>query len=65
MKTKSSFARFSAAMVGGLMLCLASSANAAIIYDVSRTIGGGSVNGTITTDGTLGLLVANNITSWS
>ena len=36
-----------------LTLC-AATANAAIIYDVDRTIGDGTVEGTITTDGTLG-----------
>lgn len=36
-----------------------------IVYDVNRTIGAGSVVGTITTDGTQGNLVAANITDFS
>ena len=49
-----------------LTLC-AATANAAIIYDVNRTIaeGTGTVTGFIETDGTEGVLVTNNITSWS
>ena len=36
-----------------------------IVYDVNRTIGGGSVLGTITTDGTLGTLSTGNIIGYS
>lgn len=36
-----------------------------ITYNVSRTIGGGSVVGTITTDGTIGTLAEANVLSWS
>jgi len=39
-------------------------ANASIIYDLNRTIGAGSVVGTITTDGTLGSLVTASFTDW-
>ena len=45
---------------------LATSASAApIVYDVNRTVGVGSVSGTITTDGTFGVLSTGNITGWS
>ena len=45
---------------------LAASASAApIVYDVNRTVGVGSVSGTITTDGTFGVLSTANITGWS
>ena len=36
-----------------------------ITYDVNRTMGAGSVTGTILTDGTLGILGAGNITDWN
>lgn len=36
-----------------------------VTYDVNRTIGGGSVVGTLTTDGTFGALTSSNITDWS
>jgi hypothetical protein len=35
-----------------------------IIYDVHRVIGDGTVTGFIETDGTLGVLTADNITNW-
>jgi len=35
------------------------------IYNVSRTIGPGSVNGTIETDGTIGVLAGANVIGWS
>jgi len=47
-----------------LTLC-AATANAAIIYDVNRTIDAGTVTGSITTDGTIGLLSEINIKDWS
>ena len=37
----------------------------AIVYDVNRTIGAGTVIGTITTDDTIGALAFGNITAWS
>lgn len=36
-----------------------------ISYDVNRTIGSGSVIGTIETDGTTGVLTASNVIGWS
>ncbi len=39
---------------------LVSTANASIIYSIDRTIGAGSVKGTITTDGTIGRLSPGN-----
>lgn len=45
-------------------LAFAASA-ATLTYNVSRTIGSGSVMGTITTDGTFGTLSTGNITAWS
>jgi hypothetical protein len=47
-----------------LTLC-AATANAAIIYNVNRTIDAGTVTGSITTDGTIGLLTEINIKDWS
>ena len=47
-----------------LTLC-ASTANAAIIYDVNRTIGDGTVTGFIETNGTIGVLGKLDITDWS
>lgn len=45
---------------------LAAAASAApLTYDVARTIGGATVTGTITTDGTIGNLATTNITAWS
>jgi hypothetical protein len=40
-------------------------AQADLVYSVNRTIGAGSVVGTITTDGTLGTLATANILNWS
>lgn len=49
-----------------LTLALASAAVAApITYSVSRTIGAGTVAGTIETDGTIGTLAGGNILNWS
>ncbi len=36
----------------------------AIVYTVDQTIGSGSVTGTITTDGTIGVLGESDITTW-
>ena len=47
-----------------VLLCAASAANAASIYDVNRTIGAGTITGFIETDGTLGVLASLNITNW-
>ena len=44
---------------------IAATANGAIIYNVDRVIGDGTVTGTITTDGTMGVLGAGNILDWS
>ncbi len=52
------------ALVVSVMLLFVGSANAAIIYDLDRTIGAGSVTGTITTDGTLGSLATSNFIDW-
>lgn len=48
-------------MLLGLSVCGASP----ITYTVDQTIGLGSVTGTITTDGTTGVLGAGNITTWN
>ena len=47
-----------------LTLCVVT-ANASIIYDIDRTIGEGTVTGSIQTDGTLGVLREGNIENWS
>ncbi|MGB0631528.1 MAG: PEP-CTERM sorting domain-containing protein [Alphaproteobacteria bacterium] len=48
-----------------VMLCMVSTAHSAVIYNVNRVIGAGSVVGFIETDGTLGVLGTSNITDWS
>jgi len=52
--------------VCALLICssVSSLANATLIYNVSRTIGAGTVTGFIETDGTLGILDSSNITNW-
>lgn len=58
--------RIIAAPLALLILALApAAALAGPIYDVNRTIGAGSVIGTIETDGTIGLLTTVNILSFS
>jgi len=47
------------------LLMVSTGAYATFIYDVNRTIGDGSVVGTITTDETTGALSVDNITDWS
>ena len=44
---------------------LAASHAASVTYKIDRTIGTGSVVGTIETDGTTGVLTAGNITGWA
>lgn len=49
-----------------LLSLVTATANAALItYDVNRTIGEGTVTGTITTDGTMGVLSELNIVDWT
>ena len=57
--------RFFVGTVGLLLITLASLASAATVYNVNRAIGAGSVVGTITTDGSTGVLGSSNITNWS
>ena len=47
-----------------LSVCLAASASN-ITYNVNRTIGAGSVTGTITTDGNSGVLASADIVDWN
>jgi hypothetical protein len=35
------------------------------IYNVGQTVGSGTVTGSITTDGTIGVLSSNNILDWN
>jgi hypothetical protein len=58
------FTKLAAALALSSLFAGAVSA-APISYSVARTIGSGSVNGTITTDGTFGVLSTGNITGWS
>ncbi len=51
-------------MIFLFVLFFAGTVNASIIYQLNRTVGAGSVLGTITTDGTVGNLVTANITDW-
>lgn len=49
-----------------LVLLLASiEANAAIVYEINRTIENGTVTGFVETDATLGVLGSTNITDWA
>ncbi|MEN9630807.1 MAG: hypothetical protein RJA10_4035, partial [Pseudomonadota bacterium] len=60
------FFRKLAAWAGGATLLMASlTAQASIVYSINRIIGSGTVQGTITTDGTIGVLQNVNILSWS
>jgi hypothetical protein len=47
------------------LLLGATTANATISYSVNQTIGGGSVVGSIQTDGSPGVLGASDITGWN
>lgn len=46
------------------MLFISTSSSGATIYNVNRFIGGGSVTGTITTDGSIGILSSSNFLNW-
>lgn len=52
------------AMAAAAALCGSPSMAAPITYNVNQTIGGGSVVGTIQTDGTIGVLNAGNFLAW-
>jgi hypothetical protein len=54
-----------ASLAAIVAMTLVTTANAAIIYNVNRTIGAGSVVGTIQTDGTIGVLATANIINWT
>jgi len=58
-RTKSTFLALLAVLLSPM------AANADIIYTVDRTVGDGTVNGYITTDGTLGVLSTANIVDWA
>jgi hypothetical protein len=49
----------------GTSVLLAASASAEITYNVDLTIGGGTVNGSIETDGSLGAIGTGNLVSWN
>jgi PEP-CTERM motif len=51
--------------VAAVALAVSGLAQAAITYNVNQSIGGGSVTGTLTTDGTLGALTLGNFTAWN
>lgn len=52
--------------LGGIAVLMASlAAHASVVYTIDRTIGSGTVQGTITTDGTTGVLSNGNIESWA
>ena len=53
------------AVVAAAFMMSAIPARASILYAVDESIGGGSVVGSITTDGTIGTLTAANFISWS
>ena len=52
------------AAVAAMVVCVGALASP-ITYNVDQTVGTGSVTGTITTDGTSGILTAANISDWN
>ena len=48
-----------------LLLAGAAAPSSAAVYNVTRSIGTGSVSGTITTDNTLGVLASTNVTAYA
>lgn len=57
-------ALISVALVGLVMTASAAYATP-ITYNINRTIGAGSVVGTVTTDGTIGVLGSGNVIGWT
>jgi hypothetical protein len=51
--------------LGVILLLAVGSAQAASIFEVSRSVNGATINGTITTDGTIGTVSAVNILAWN
>lgn len=56
---------FGAACACSVALLASTAVNAAIVYEVDRAVGDGTITGFIETDGTLGILSSANITSWN
>ena len=54
-----------ASILFAMLLLVGVSTASPITYSVNRTIGAGSLTGTIQTDGTVGVLTAANITDWN
>jgi hypothetical protein len=54
-----------ASSVAAIVVCCQTGASVATVYNVDRTVGGGSVVGTITTDGATGSIGFSDIISWS
>ena len=54
-----------ASILFAMLLMVGVATASPITYSVNRTIGTGSVTGTIQTDGTIGALTAANITDWN
>lgn len=52
-------------VTAALIMLFSTWASASIVYSVNRTIGAGTVVGSIETDGTLGTLNASNILDWT
>ena len=52
-------------MTIAVVLALAGEAQGNIIYNVNEVVGAGGVVGTITTDGTVGVLSAADIVAWN
>ena len=47
-----------------LVIGIWSGVSSASTYSINRTVGGGTLSGTITTDNTIGALLSTNITAW-
>lgn len=57
--------RIQTTLAAALVLCFPLLASAGPVYSVNRAIGGGSVTGTIETDGTIGVLGTGNVLGWN
>ena len=57
--------RFAAASLATYAIWAGAGHAAVIVYDIDQIIDGGSVTGTITTDGNIGALLPSDFTAWS
>ncbi len=55
----------STAVLAGCAACLMATSALATRYDVNRTVGAATISGYIETDGTLGVILTQNVVDWS